>query len=106
MRLFSAPTWSASADSWATTNRTPYPSSSKGHRGELIDPEIAGHHGRIVNTAGDSVRMKAILISGYAEDVFRGSLESADDVRFLPKPFSLNELAGGVKAVLEEPPRG
>ena len=27
----------------------------KGHRGELIDPEIATHRGRIVNTAGDSV---------------------------------------------------
>ena len=27
----------------------------KAHRGELIDPEIATHHGRIVNTAGDSV---------------------------------------------------
>ena len=50
--------------------------------------------------------MKAILISGYAEDVFRGSLESAEDVRFLPKPFSLKELAGAVKAVLEEPPAG
>ena len=50
--------------------------------------------------------MKAILISGYAEDVFRGSLESAEDVRFLPKPFSLKELAGAVKAVLEAPPPG
>ena len=50
--------------------------------------------------------MKAILISGYAEDVFRGSLESAEDVRFLPKPFSLKELAGAVKAVLDEPPAG
>ena len=50
--------------------------------------------------------MKAILISGYAEDVFRGSLESADDVRFLPKPFSLKELAGTVKTVMAEAPRG
>ena len=50
--------------------------------------------------------MKASLISGYAEDVFRGSLESADDVRFLPKPFSLKELAGTVKTVMEEPPPG
>ena len=50
--------------------------------------------------------MKAILISGYAEDVFRGSLESAEDVRFLPKPFSLKELAGAVKAVFDEPRPG
>ena len=50
--------------------------------------------------------MKAILISGYAEDVFRGSLESAEEVRFLPKPFSLKELAGAVKTVMAEPPPG
>ena len=45
--------------------------------------------------------IKAILISGYAEEVFRRTLGEDEPVRFLPKPFSLKELASMVKAVLE-----
>jgi two-component system cell cycle sensor histidine kinase/response regulator CckA len=43
---------------------------------------------------------KVILISGYAEDAIRKSLESEQNVEFLPKPFSLKELAQTVKTVL------
>ncbi len=49
----------------------------------------------------DRPGMKAILISGYAEDVFRKSLGREPDVDFLPKPFSLKELLGAVKANLD-----
>ncbi len=41
-----------------------------------------------------------ILISGYAEDAIRKNLETEQNVEFLPKPFSLKELAQKVKDVL------
>ncbi len=46
--------------------------------------------------------IKAVLISGYAEEVFRKSLGRETDVAFLAKPFSLKELLGTVKANLED----
>jgi two-component system cell cycle sensor histidine kinase/response regulator CckA len=44
--------------------------------------------------------VKIIFISGYAEDRFKEEL--GDDVWFLPKPFTLKQLATKVKEVLEE----
>ncbi|MEE8515554.1 MAG: PAS domain S-box protein [Alphaproteobacteria bacterium] len=44
--------------------------------------------------------MKVIFISGYAEDSFREQLSEQDDIHFLPKPFSLEQLAGKVKEVI------
>jgi len=44
--------------------------------------------------------MKVIFISGYAEDAFRKRLGDGDDIHFLPKPFSLKQLAGKVKEVM------
>ena len=44
--------------------------------------------------------MRVICISGYAEETFRNRLDSAPDVHFLPKPFSLEQLAGKVKEVI------
>ena len=44
---------------------------------------------------------KVILISGYAEDSFRERLAASERVNFLPKPFSLSQLAGAVKTVIE-----
>jgi len=45
--------------------------------------------------------LKVIFMSGYAEDSFRKQLEEAGgEVHFLPKPFSLPQLAGIVKKVL------
>ena len=41
--------------------------------------------------------IRAVLISGYAEDVFRKTLKRNLDVAFLPKPISLKELLGAVK---------
>ena len=40
-----------------------------------------------------------IFISGYAEDVFRKNLQSSD-FHFLPKPFSLKDLAAQVKNIV------
>jgi two-component system cell cycle sensor histidine kinase/response regulator CckA len=44
--------------------------------------------------------LKVICISGYAEEAFRNRLTDANSVHFLPKPFSLDQLAGKVKEVM------
>ncbi|MEI7610471.1 MAG: response regulator, partial [Rhodospirillaceae bacterium] len=44
--------------------------------------------------------IKVILISGYTEDRFRDHLDDGQQVHFLPKPFSLKQLAAKVKDVL------
>ncbi|MCZ4280471.1 PAS domain S-box protein [Kiloniella laminariae] len=44
--------------------------------------------------------MKVIFISGYTEDSFRKSLDDNSAIEFLPKPFSLKQLATKVKEVL------
>ena len=45
-------------------------------------------------------QMKVIFISGYTEDAFRQRLDSDGGIEFLPKPFSLKELAAKVREVL------
>ena len=44
--------------------------------------------------------IKVILMSGYAEDVFREEISRDTTIHFLAKPFSLRALAGAVKDVL------
>jgi two-component system cell cycle sensor histidine kinase/response regulator CckA len=44
--------------------------------------------------------MPVIFISGYAEDSFRQRLGREAGIHFLPKPFSLKDLAGKVKEVM------
>ena len=44
--------------------------------------------------------MKVIFISGYTEDAFRQRLDRDSDIHFLPKPFSLKQLASKVKEVI------
>jgi two-component system, cell cycle sensor histidine kinase and response regulator CckA len=44
--------------------------------------------------------LKVIFISGYAEDTFREKVEKDAAIHFLPKPFSLLQLAGKVKQVM------
>ena len=44
--------------------------------------------------------LPVIFISGYAEDSFRKRLGEDARIHFLPKPFSLKELAGKVKEVM------
>jgi two-component system cell cycle sensor histidine kinase/response regulator CckA len=43
--------------------------------------------------------MRVIFISGYTEDAFRQHLDSDGGIEFLPKPFSLKELAAKVRDV-------
>ena len=45
--------------------------------------------------------IKVILISGYSEDVARNGIDASEGIHFLPKPFSLKQLAGAVKTVME-----
>lgn len=44
--------------------------------------------------------VKIIFISGYAEDAFKDDLDRPEDFVFLPKPFSLKQLAAKVKEVI------
>ncbi|HEY9078929.1 PAS domain-containing protein [Magnetovibrio sp.] len=46
--------------------------------------------------------MKVILISGFAENVIPGGIPADSSFHFLPKPFSLKDLAAKVKGVLAE----
>ncbi|MGF1611146.1 MAG: ATP-binding protein [Kiloniellales bacterium] len=46
--------------------------------------------------------LKVIFISGYTEDTFRKRLDQEAGIHFLPKPFSLKQLAGKVKEVMRE----
>jgi len=46
------------------------------------------------------ITTKIIFISGYAEDAFEKNLEGEEDFYFLPKPFSLKQLAEAVKDVM------
>jgi two-component system cell cycle sensor histidine kinase/response regulator CckA len=44
--------------------------------------------------------VKVIFISGYAEETFAKRIEPGTAVHFLPKPFSLKELAAKVKEIM------
>jgi two-component system, cell cycle sensor histidine kinase and response regulator CckA len=44
--------------------------------------------------------LKIIFISGYAEDAFKKNLPEGEEFQFLPKPFSLKQLAIAVKEAL------
>ncbi|MBI5164681.1 MAG: PAS domain-containing protein [Magnetospirillum sp.] len=44
--------------------------------------------------------IKVVLMSGYSEDVARNGIDPAEGIAFLPKPFSLKQLAGAVKQAI------
>jgi len=46
--------------------------------------------------------MKVILISGFAENVIPGGIQTDSGFAFLPKPFSLKDLAAKVKNILAQ----
>ncbi|MFZ3032666.1 MAG: ATP-binding protein [Parvibaculum sp.] len=50
--------------------------------------------------AGKLPGVKIIFVSGYAEDAFAKSLDPDQEFHFLPKPFSLKQLAAAVKDVM------
>jgi two-component system, cell cycle sensor histidine kinase and response regulator CckA len=47
------------------------------------------------------IATKVVFISGYAEDAFARNLEGQADFAFLPKPFSLKQLAEAVKEAMD-----
>tara|TARA_R110000868_G_scaffold151621_2_gene376128 strand:- start:845 stop:3379 length:2535 start_codon:yes stop_codon:yes gene_type:complete len=56
----------------------------------------------IKELAGRLPGVKIIFVSGYAEDAFAKSLDPAQEFHFLPKPFSLKQLAAAVKSVMNK----
>ncbi|MHB1205356.1 MAG: hybrid sensor histidine kinase/response regulator [Rhodospirillaceae bacterium] len=55
---------------------------------------------RLIRVERPEIRI--IVISGYSEEVARGDIVDTADFHFLPKPFSLGQLASKVKEVLSE----
>ena len=47
-----------------------------------------------------AVLLKTIFISGYTEDAFRKHLGDDKNIHFLPKPFTLKDLAAKVRDVI------
>jgi two-component system cell cycle sensor histidine kinase/response regulator CckA len=47
------------------------------------------------------IATKVVFISGYAEDAFARNLEGQSDFAFLPKPFSLKQLAEAAKKAMD-----
>jgi two-component system cell cycle sensor histidine kinase/response regulator CckA len=66
---------------------------------DVMMPEIDGP--TLIRMArGRLPRLPVICISGYAEEALREKIPRDADTHFLPKPFSLKQLAGKVKDVL------
>lgn len=69
---------------------------------DVVMPRMDGP-GLIKHVRETHPTMKVIFISGYTEDSFRKRLDSEAEIHFLPKPFSLKQLASKVKEVMETP---
>ena len=67
---------------------------------DVVMPEIDGP-ALVREVKSRRPDLKVIFISGYAESSFRAQADGAP-LHFLAKPFSLKQLAGKVKDVLEE----
>lgn len=66
---------------------------------DVVMPNMDGP--ALVNAARkDRPNLPVIFVSGYAEDVFRKNLED-EEFQFLPKPFTLKELAETVKSIMD-----
>jgi two-component system cell cycle sensor histidine kinase/response regulator CckA len=69
---------------------------------DAVMPEMDGPT-LIIEMRKTRPHLPVICISGYAEETFREKLGESDDIHFLPKPFSLDQLAGKVKDVMSLP---
>ncbi|MGH6969265.1 MAG: PAS domain S-box protein, partial [Stellaceae bacterium] len=69
---------------------------------DVVMPKMDGP-GLVATLRRHHPDLKVIFISGYTEDSFRKRLGDEREIHFLPKPFSLKQLAGKVKEVLAEP---
>ena len=66
---------------------------------DVMMPGMDGH--TLVKLVQEELpNIKVILMSGYAEEAIPGGLGGDPTLHFLPKPFSLQELAGKVKEVI------
>ncbi|MGI9465466.1 MAG: cell cycle histidine kinase CckA [Aestuariivirgaceae bacterium] len=63
---------------------------------DVVMPEMDGPT-LLKELRAHGINTKVVFISGYAEDAFEKNLEGQEDFAFLPKPFSLKQLAGAVK---------
>ena len=68
---------------------------------DVIMPGINGPT-MIEEVAPKFPNVKVVFISGYAEDVFVKSYGSEREFNFLPKPFTLKQLASKVKEVIQK----
>ncbi|MBT6116927.1 MAG: PAS domain-containing protein [Rhodospirillaceae bacterium] len=66
---------------------------------DVVMPRMDGPS-LIMRVREQAPETRIICISGYAEEAFRKRLDSCADIHFLPKPFSLKQLAGKVKEVM------
>ena len=67
---------------------------------DVVMPRLDGP-GLVKEVRQNNPDIRVIFISGYTEDAFRKSLGEDTGIHFLPKPFSLKQLASKVKEVLE-----
>ncbi|MCK5575312.1 MAG: response regulator, partial [Sphingomonadales bacterium] len=66
---------------------------------DVVMPGMDGH--TLVQFVCQEIpNMKVIFISGFSENVIPGGLQPDSGFAFLPKPFSLKDLAAKVKDVL------
>ncbi len=70
---------------------------------DVVMPRLDGP-GLVREVRKTHPNLKVIFISGYTEDSFRKKLGEEEGIHFLPKPFSLKQLAAKVKEVVEEAP--
>jgi len=67
---------------------------------DVVMPRVDGPT-LVKEIRGTHPDLKVIFISGYTEDAFRKRVGEEPEIHFLQKPFSLKQLAGKVKEVLE-----
>ncbi|MCB2081125.1 MAG: response regulator, partial [Rickettsiales bacterium] len=68
---------------------------------DVMMPGLTGTE--LVEQIGDTYPdMQVLFISGYAEDMFLGQHSNNPHIHFLPKPFTLKQLAAKVKDVMDQ----
>ncbi len=63
---------------------------------DVVMPELDGPS-MLRELRKRGVKTRVVFVSGYAEDAFEKNLEGQSDFAFLPKPFTLKQLAEAVK---------
>ena len=68
---------------------------------DVVMPGMDGHT-LVQLVRHEMPEIKIILMSGYSEEVFADKVERDPGIHFLTKPFSLKDLAGKVKDVMQD----